>query len=297
MNKLIIVLCLCSHFSSHAQTYTHIFYLDANFSSISQKEATFKGKGFKEEELFKLDCFNLLTDKIFMEVHFTDSTLSTLQGLFRSYYANGKIENEGIYNNSAETGLWQRWDEFGNKIDSTIYVNGRKTNSSSFGYDSSILSYKILADSITKTYQHVIYFTNGKVKIDAQYKDTFGVITKYDSLGNVINKSNVTGVAEVEATYIGGVNAFANFLRKNMNPLVPAENNAPNGTYTVVVKFIVDENGYVSDITPETNLGYGMEKEAIRVISKSGKWTPAIQFGYPVKAYRRQPLTFVIQGQ
>jgi hypothetical protein len=37
-----------------------------------------------------------------------------------------------------------------------------------------------------------------------------------------------------------------------------------------------------------------MEEEAIRAIVKGGKWLPAIQNGRQVKAYRKQPITFVV---
>jgi hypothetical protein len=38
-----------------------------------------------------------------------------------------------------------------------------------------------------------------------------------------------------------------------------------------------------------------MEEEVVRILKKSPKWSPAIQNGKPVKAYRRQPVTFMIE--
>jgi protein TonB len=62
-----------------------------------------------------------------------------------------------------------------------------------------------------------------------------------------------------------------------------------------MVQFIVDKEGNVSDVQaisgPEQG---GLREEAIRVIKKSGKWTPALQNGRYVKAYRRQPVTFQV---
>jgi protein TonB len=96
---------------------------------------------------------------------------------------------------------------------------------------------------------------------------------------------------EVEASYAGD---WPSFLRRNLNPDVPAQNGAPPGSYTVVVQFIVDKEGNVSDIKPVTSHGYGMEDEAVRAIKKAPKWTPAIQNGRQVKAYRKQPITFIV---
>lgn len=39
-----------------------------------------------------------------------------------------------------------------------------------------------------------------------------------------------------------------------------------------------------------------MEEEVMRVISNGPNWVPAMQNGLPVKAYRKQPITFQIAG-
>ncbi|MFN8246960.1 MAG: energy transducer TonB [Ferruginibacter sp.] len=85
------------------------------------------------------------------------------------------------------------------------------------------------------------------------------------------------------------------YLQNNLNANAPIENGAPEGTYQVVVRFIVGRDGAISDVQAETNHGYGMEQEAVKIIKKGPKWTPAIQNGRNVNAYRRQPITFVVQ--
>ncbi|HYM94139.1 MAG TPA: energy transducer TonB [Chitinophagaceae bacterium] len=100
---------------------------------------------------------------------------------------------------------------------------------------------------------------------------------------------------EVEATFPGGDQAWKRYLERNLNGSVGADNGAPAGTYTVYVQFVVDKEGNISDVKALTSHGYGMEDEAVRVIKKGPKWTPAIQNGRQVKAYRKQPITFVIE--
>ena len=51
----------------------------------------------------------------------------------------------------------------------------------------------------------------------------------------------------------------------------------------------------MSGVEPETRLRYGMEEEVLRIIKKSGRWTPAEQNNRKVNAYRRQPITFVVE--
>jgi len=100
---------------------------------------------------------------------------------------------------------------------------------------------------------------------------------------------------ENEAEFPGGEAAWRRYLERNLNPSAPVDNGAPQGTYQVIVRFIVSKDGSISDVTPETKFGYGMEEEAVKVIKKGPKWTPALQNGRNVNAYRRQPITFQVQ--
>jgi protein TonB len=101
---------------------------------------------------------------------------------------------------------------------------------------------------------------------------------------------------EVDASFPGGAAAWLRFLNKNLRYPDDAMNVGVAGT--VMVQFIVDKDGNVSDVQaiggPEQG---GLREEAIRVIKKSGKWTPALQNGRYVKAYRRQPVTFQVASE
>jgi protein TonB len=96
---------------------------------------------------------------------------------------------------------------------------------------------------------------------------------------------------EIESAYPGGSAAWLRYLNKNLRFPDEAVNNEISGT--VVVQFIVDKEGIVSDVEaisgPESG---GLREEAARVIKKSGKWTPAIQNGRQVKSYKKQPIVF-----
>jgi protein TonB len=96
---------------------------------------------------------------------------------------------------------------------------------------------------------------------------------------------------DVDAKYPGD---WKRFLEKNLNPEVPVQNEAPSGRYSVVIRFVVDRDGNVSDIVALTEHGYGMEQEAIRVIKKATKWEPAFLNGMHVKAYRKQVIVFEV---
>jgi len=101
---------------------------------------------------------------------------------------------------------------------------------------------------------------------------------------------------EREASYPGGEMAWKKFLQQNLNAGVAVANGAPAGLYSVSVQFIVDKNGSVTDIKPLTNWGYGMEAEVVRIIKKAEGWSPASIDGKPIKAYRMQPVTFMVEA-
>jgi len=102
-------------------------------------------------------------------------------------------------------------------------------------------------------------------------------------------------LVDVEACFCNG--NWKKFLEKNLRAEVPVDNGAPFGTYSVIIQFVVDLDGTVSDIKALTDHGYGMEEEALRVIRKTAKWTPGIYHGFPVKSYRKQVITFqVVEG-
>jgi protein TonB len=110
------------------------------------------------------------------------------------------------------------------------------------------------------------------------------------------DENKIFNKVEVEAGFPGGEAAWARYLRKKLDPQVPVDNGAPEGTYTVIIRFVVSKDGSISDVQAETSHGYGMEKEATKIIKNGPNWTPAIQNGRNVNAYRRQPITFVVSA-
>jgi protein TonB len=98
---------------------------------------------------------------------------------------------------------------------------------------------------------------------------------------------------EIESDYPGGQSAWLRYLQKTLQYPQDAIDNEIQGT--VVVQFIVDKEGNVSDVEAISGPGE-LKNEAVRVIRKSGKWTPAIQNGRQVKSYKKQPITFRLES-
>lgn len=94
---------------------------------------------------------------------------------------------------------------------------------------------------------------------------------------------------EIESSYPGGPQAWLRFLNRTLRYPPEAQDNEIEGQ--VVIQFVVDKEGNVSEVEaisgPEE-----LRAEAIRVIKRSGKWTPAVQNGRQVKSIKKQPILF-----
>ncbi|SDD88432.1 M56 family metallopeptidase [Niabella drilacis] len=105
------------------------------------------------------------------------------------------------------------------------------------------------------------------------------------------NEPEVYSKVQKDAAYPGN---WSQFLERNLRGEVPVEHGAKAGNYQVIAQFVVDRAGNVSDVKIIKDPGFGMAAEVKRVIRQSGRWTPAVVNGKSVKAYRKQPITFVV---
>ena len=92
----------------------------------------------------------------------------------------------------------------------------------------------------------------------------------------------------------GGRNKWQQFLSNELDNFLPQKFGAPSGEYKVILKFIINEDGKVTNVKALTNFGYGMETEAKRAMLKSPNWFPAYINGKFVKSYVTEEIVFTI---
>ncbi|HVW94725.1 MAG TPA: TonB family protein [Mucilaginibacter sp.] len=98
-----------------------------------------------------------------------------------------------------------------------------------------------------------------------------------------------TSVEKVPA-FPGGMDAFYKYLSKNIRYPAIARENGTQGK--VIVTFVCERDGSLTDIRVSRGIGDGCDEEAKRVISASPKWQPGIQNGRPVRVQYSVPITF-----
>jgi len=99
---------------------------------------------------------------------------------------------------------------------------------------------------------------------------------------------------QIEAKFPGGNAGWQKYLERNLNANAPVDNGAPPANYTVIVSFLVDKNGNISEVQALNDPGYGTAEEAVRVIKKGPAWSPAVQNGRNVIYRQKQSVTFQV---
>ena len=91
----------------------------------------------------------------------------------------------------------------------------------------------------------------------------------------------------------GGKEKFREYIAQNLQyPPIAAENGISG---RVFVQFAVDNAGNVVDVKVVRGVDPALDKEAVRVVKSSPKWTPGKQRGRPVKVQFTFPIVFVLQ--
>lgn len=91
----------------------------------------------------------------------------------------------------------------------------------------------------------------------------------------------------------GGDTELMRFISSNMKyPPIAAENGIEG---RVVLRFVVDKTGKVSDISILRSIDPSLDKEAMRVVKSMPKWIPGMQNGRAVSVYYTLPVLFKLQ--
>ena len=93
--------------------------------------------------------------------------------------------------------------------------------------------------------------------------------------------------------YPGGLGAMKKFLADNIVYPLPAHRSGLEGT--VLLSFVVNQNGDISGIQVLRTPGMGLEAEAIRVLKSMPRWSPGKNNGVPVNVRFTLPITFAIR--
>ncbi len=134
---------------------------------------------------------------------------------------------------------------------------------------------------------------NGYCKIPSNnINDTNNKQKASDSSSKTLNDTNKVNNSSVDTppSYPGGDAALNDFLENNL--LFP-KGFKKKGSFICYIFFVVDIDGKVIDVKIKQSTGYDeLDNEALRVVKKIPKFTPALFNSVKVKAPCIIPITF-----
>jgi protein TonB len=102
-------------------------------------------------------------------------------------------------------------------------------------------------------------------------------------------------IIDVFPRFPGGDEARLYFLRKNIRYPEGALKNGIQGVILLV--FIIEPDGSVSNVEVKKAIGGGCDEEAVRVTKSMPRWDPGKRSGRPVRVMVQMPIVFKIPGK
>jgi TonB family protein len=135
------------------------------------------------------------------------------------------------------------------------------------------------------------YYPNGQVAIHYHLptNKTVGITEFFDENGKKINNF----IMAREAEFNGGESAWQAYLKKSIDKDFAVKRDRDSTFPSAEVSFTIDEEGQVTNPKITRSSGFkNVDKDALRVISDSPKWTPAISYNKAIKANKVQTVMY-----
>ena len=107
-----------------------------------------------------------------------------------------------------------------------------------------------------------------------------------------VDSNNVYFTVEKMPEFPGGQVELMKYLASNIKYPKDAANAGKQGR--VIVRFVVNEDGSISDETLIRGVFPSLDEEALRVIKSMPKWHPGEQDGKKVRVYYTIPISFIL---
>lgn len=115
-------------------------------------------------------------------------------------------------------------------------------------------------------------------------------------VGSKITEDNgvySTASVEVMPDYPGGIEKFLQWVGSNYKYPPAAQEAGVSGR--MIIQFVVEKDGSLTDIQVPRDLGYGTGEVAKKLLAKSKKWKPGVQNGRNVRVQYTLPLMLQMQ--
>lgn len=104
-----------------------------------------------------------------------------------------------------------------------------------------------------------------------------------------------TDIDDELPSFPGGDAKLREWIKKNMKYPSYAKNNGIEGQ--VLVVFIVEKDGSISNAEVSWGVDPSLDQEALRIVNKMPKWKPGTQNGVAMRVKYRLPITFTLKKE
>ena len=308
MRKIIIILTLFIKIGlSFGQAgYANIIYQDSTGNTVNKEEAVYT-KIIKDYSIDKSSYQYVIyyqSKKIKEEGFCEDKDCVKKTGVAVTCYENGIKKDSVLFQNNQKLGKATYWYEDGELVEQGEYYIDNKENKYKIinfwkkdrtkTVDNGTGNYNLINEfcSIQGNYidgkkQGIWkgkYFKNNNA-YEENYKDgnlVFGESTDFDG-----TKYPYT-ILETKPEPIKGINHFYKYIGSNFKYTDQSIKLKVSGR--IMISFIIDQEGKVVEPKIIKSLGYGLDEEAIRVLTSYPNWTPAMQKGKKVRCSYQIPI-------
>ncbi len=212
-------------------------------------------------------------------------------GNFTYYHENGEIQIECIYNDNQYDGEYKEWYENGQLKTQTFYKNGyidgKLEQWSVKGLINKIAQYK----NGLKEGKFMSFYDNGQMLRKEFYKqDKFIKGKCFTREGRDTTFFNYFVMPKFKEA---GMNKFSEFIKSELHYPDEAKEEMIEGR--VLAQITISSDGQISDVKLLRKDKEYFNKEAIRVLKSSPKWTPGKKDGKNVKVKLIIPIIFSLE--
>ena len=150
-------------------------------------------------------------------------------------------------------------------------------------------------DVMQWAYSLVAYHCDDKSEQSALYRASPLNMQAESQLVTQDGKEKNTNIDDELPSFPGGDAKLREWIKKNMKYPSYAKNNGIEGQ--VLVVFIVEKDGSISNAEVSWGVDPSLDQEALRIVNKMPKWKPGTQNGVAMRVKYRLPITFTLKKE
>lgn len=224
-----------------------------------------------------------------------------LTGSVDEYYPNGQLlaRKEYILKDNVEPKLHYKTSSFTvqQAFDSLGTVTVKDGNGIYSGYnEDSVNNLKVTEEGPIKNGVRSGIWKGFDEKYDTMFEEVYenGELISGKAVHNGVavnySKNRVEG-----PKFPGGESGFNNYLSRGIR--YPAKDRENNTQGRVVLSFVINKDGELTNAKVIRSVSEGIDNEALRMLKSSPKWIPGTAYGSPAKVRYSVPIGFALSRE